>query len=146
MAPAKQTSPLESATIPSTHLDMLQRPLIPHFATILPDGTPRTSPAWFDYDGEFLRFTATKTHIVYTTVEANRNVAISIADPEVPMRYLEVRGVIERIEEDPEAKMLYVVGKKHGFEFPPQATYPANRVILYMRPTMTTSFNGSIKS
>ena len=142
MTAPKQTAPLESAAIPETHLDMLTRPLIPHLATILPDGTPRSSPAWFDYDGEFLKFTATKTHIVYTTIEANRNVAVSIADPEVSMRYLEVRGVVERIEDDPEAKLLYVVGKKHGVDFPPQTTYPVNRVILYLRPTMTTSFNG----
>lgn len=137
-----QTAPAESTTIPETHLDMLQRPLSPHLCTILPDGTPRTSPAWFHYDGEYLKFTATKTHIVYTTIAANPNVAVSLSDPEVSMRYLEVRGVIERIEEDPEASLLYVVGAKHGIEFPPPSGEPTNRVILYLKPTATTSYNG----
>jgi hypothetical protein len=142
MADQKQTAPLRSPVIPNTHLDMLTRPLIPHLATILPDGAPRSSPAWFVYDGEFLKISSTTTHIVYTTVAANPNVAISISDPDVSMRYLEIRGVIVRIEEDPEAKQLYVVGRKHGIEFPPQTSYPANRVILYFKPTSTTSFNG----
>ncbi|RXH54708.1 pyridoxamine 5'-phosphate oxidase-related, FMN-binding [Granulicella sibirica] len=116
---------------------------MPHLVTLLPDGTPRTSPAWFSYDGEFLKFTATTSHIVYTTIATNPHVAVSIADPQYGMRYLEIRGVIEKIEPDPEATLLYAVGKKHNYEFAPQAVLPAPRVILWMRPTATTSFNGS---
>lgn len=128
--------------IPDTHLDMFEKPLIPHLTTLLEDGSPRCSPLWCDFDGEFLRFTNETTHIVYQTVIKRPEVCVSIADPAVMMRYLEVRGVIEKIEPDPTASLLYSLGERMGCAFPKPLPTAADRVILYMRPTSTTSYNG----
>lgn len=134
--------PLELDHIPDSHLDMFERPLIPHLTTLLPDGSPRVSPLWCDYDGTHVRFTNETTHIVCKTVSANPHVAVSIADPDKAMRYLEVRGVIEKIEPDPEASLLYKLGDKMGMQFARPLPTAADRVILYLRPTATTSFPG----
>ncbi|RXH54714.1 pyridoxamine 5'-phosphate oxidase family protein [Granulicella sibirica] len=135
---------IEQALIPETHLDMFEGSLIPHLTTLFEDGSPRCAPLWCDFDGEYLRFTNTTNHIVYQTITKRPQVVVTIADPSISMRYLEVRGVLEKVEEDPQALHLaYLAAKRGAGPFPTPAA-PTNRVILYIRPTWTTSFAGVI--
>ncbi|HEU5087761.1 MAG TPA: pyridoxamine 5'-phosphate oxidase family protein, partial [Roseiflexaceae bacterium] len=36
--------------IPSTHADLLERPIVGVLATTLPDDTPQATPVWFHYE------------------------------------------------------------------------------------------------
>lgn len=83
--------------------DLLTRPLYGHLATS-PDGTVQVNPMGFEWDGERIRFTHTDQRQKYRNIAHNPAVAMSIIDPDNPYRYLEVRGVVEDIERDPEAK------------------------------------------
>ncbi len=41
--------------IPDAFLDLFERPILAHLATLMPDGTPQVTPIWLDYDGQYLR-------------------------------------------------------------------------------------------
>src|SRR5688572_10224653 len=63
------------ARIPDDYLDLLERPLIGHLATVSPAGRPQANPMWFLWDGTHLRFTHTNTRRKFAQLKTNPNVA-----------------------------------------------------------------------
>jgi PPOX class probable F420-dependent enzyme len=118
---------------PETHADLLDRPTFAHLATVRPDGSPQSSVMWFDWDGERIRMTHTKTRQKFRNLGAEPRVALSIVDPENAYRFLEVRGVVESIEDDDaEASFYKSLQRRYGMEYPvPDANV---RVIITIRP------------
>lgn len=125
--------------IPESHLDLLQRPLIANLATIGPDGAPQVQPIWMIWDGEFLRFTTTKTRQKHKNVVADPRVAVSIYDPEATHRYLEVRGVVAAIEPDTDGEFFDVLATRYGMEYEKPIGDRERRVVLVVRPVGVTS-------
>jgi PPOX class probable F420-dependent enzyme len=123
--------------IPESHVDLLERPLFAHLATIRPDGTPQVNPMWFSWDGEYLYFTNTSTRHKHRNVTANPVVAISINDSENPYRYIEVRGSVERIESDENGKFFLELANRYGMKFDGQPADAEHRVVYVIRPTAT---------
>lgn len=122
-------------SIPEDMLDLLERPLYGHLATVRPDGIPQVNPMWFEWDGEVLRFTHTTQRQKYRNLKANPAVAISVIDPDNPYRYLEVRGIVEDEVPDPEATFYLHLNDRYDGPLtgtPADAPY---RVIFVVRPT-----------
>jgi PPOX class probable F420-dependent enzyme len=80
---------------------ILQSKSFAHLATTGPHGEPQSSPMWFVWDGEHIKFTHTTERQKYRNIKRDPRVAISITDPDDSYIYAEFRGVVERIEEDP---------------------------------------------
>ena len=125
-------------TVPATHADLLQRPLYGHLATIRPDGTPQVNPMWFSWDGEFLYFTNTTVRQKYKNVTAHPEVAISVNDPDHPYRYLEVRGVVERIDDDSRGELFAALADRYGLQMDGPPGDVEHRVVYVVRPTATS--------
>ncbi|MEW9554372.1 PPOX class F420-dependent oxidoreductase [Nonomuraea sp. NPDC050783] len=125
--------------IPESHLDLLERPLFAHLATVGGSGGPNVNPVWTVWDGEFLRFTTTTDRRKYRNVMADPHVAVSINDPERPYRYLEVRGVVERIEADPAGDFFDVLARRYGLEYDRPVGDAERRVVIVVKPTHATS-------
>ncbi|MFI6318418.1 PPOX class F420-dependent oxidoreductase [Nonomuraea sp. NPDC050556] len=125
--------------IPESHLDLLTRPLFAHLTTLMPDGTPQVTPVWTIWDGEFLRFTTTTDRQKGRNAASRPNVAISINDPAQPYRYLEVRGVVERMDPDPEGAFFDVLAKRYDLDYQAPVGDKDRRVVIVMRPTRCTS-------
>jgi PPOX class probable F420-dependent enzyme len=89
------------AVIPDKFKDLLQSKALAHVATIGPHGEPQSNPVWFGWDGEHILFSQTKKRQKYRNLLRNPYIALSIVDPNNPYRYLEVRGKVIRIDEDP---------------------------------------------
>jgi PPOX class probable F420-dependent enzyme len=122
--------------VPAEVRDLLERPIFANLATVREDGTPQVNPMWFAWDGEFIRFTHTSFRRKYRNIKANPAVAISIVDPDNPYRYVEVRGVIERIDPDPTGAFFTELNKRYDGPFGPNdPTDAADRVIFVVRPT-----------
>jgi PPOX class probable F420-dependent enzyme len=105
------------AAVPDAYADLLERLLYAHLATTRSDGTVQVNPMWFDWDGERLRFTVTTKRQKYRNVKSHPQVARSIADPDNPYRYLEVRGAVEEIEPDPAAGFFMHLNNRYGLPF-----------------------------
>src|SRR6266487_3470998 len=73
----------EQATVPASHQDLVDRPLIAHFATVRSDGSVQSNPMWFAWDGSRIRLTHTRTRKKFQNVSAEPRVALSIVDPDV---------------------------------------------------------------
>jgi PPOX class probable F420-dependent enzyme len=120
--------------LPESHADLLDKPTFAHLATIRPDGSPQSSVMWFAWDGDRIRMTHTKTRQKFRNLENEPRVALSIADPADSYRFLEVRGVIESVEDDDaEASFYQSLQRRYDNVYPiPDADV---RVIFTIRPT-----------
>ena len=121
--------------IPDGYEDLLTRPLYGHLATTRPDGSPQVNPMWFEWDGERLRFTHTTKRQKYRNIISHPHVAMSVFDPDDPLKYLEIRGEVEEIVPDPTARFfLHLNDRYDGPLTSPQPDAP-DRVIVVVRPT-----------
>lgn len=125
--------------IPETHKDLLNSTALANVATIGPKGEPQVNPVWFDWDGEYLRFSQTKTRQKLRNLQRDPRIAISLTDPQNPYHYLEIRGVVEKVEEDPNLDFINAMAKKYmGKEKYPWHRPGEERVVVYVKPQHTT--------
>jgi PPOX class probable F420-dependent enzyme len=125
--------------IPESHVDLLDGPSFAHVATIGPDGAPQSSPVWIDWDGDHVKFSQTTTRQKYRNLRRDPRVAMSMIDPENPYRYLEVRGRVARIEDDPDKAFIDRLAKKYlGLDTYPNHQPGEERVIVYVEPERTS--------
>ena len=129
----------QDGNIPDGYRDLLETTALAHVATIGPDGEPQNNPVWFDWDGEQVKFSQTKTRQKYKNVGREPRLALSIVDPENPYRYLEVRGEVVRVEEDPKNDFINAMAKKYlGVDEYPYHQPGDERIVLYIQPEHTT--------
>jgi PPOX class probable F420-dependent enzyme len=125
--------------IPKSHEDLLTSTALAHVATLGPNGEPQNNPVWFGWDGEYVKFSQTKTRQKYKNLNRDPRLALSIVDPENPLRYLEIRGVVDRIEEDPDLDFINSMSKKYlGKDKYPNHRPGDERVVVFVRPEHTT--------
>lgn len=125
--------------IPTSHRDLLESEALAHVATIGPKGEPESSPVWFGWDGTYVRFSLTKTRQKYRNLQREPRIALSIVDPANPYRYLEIRGTVARIDEDPNLAFINSMAQKYL----KQEKYPWHRpgderVVVVVEPQHTT--------
>ena len=89
-----------AATIPEDFRDLFTKRAFAHLGTVMPDGGPQVTPVWCDYDGTHIRVNTARGRIKDRNMRDNRKVAITIADPENPYRYVAVRGEVEEVTEE----------------------------------------------
>jgi PPOX class probable F420-dependent enzyme len=88
--------------IPDSHLRLLQDPVYPTLATIMPDGQPQAHPVWCDYDGRYVRVNTAKGRQKDENLVRNPHATLLLLDPEDPYFWMEIRGeVAERVEGGP---------------------------------------------
>ncbi len=125
--------------IPEGYKDLLESTALVHVATIGPNGEPQNTPVWFDWDGEHLRFSQTKGRQKYRNVNREPRIALSLVDPENPYRYIEIRGEVVRIDEDPNFDFINAMSKKYlGLDDYPNHQPGDVRVVVYVTPQHTT--------
>jgi PPOX class probable F420-dependent enzyme len=130
------TQALPAATPPASHVDLLERPLFAHFATVAADGSPRVNVMWFlwDADAGVLKLTHTNQRHNFRYLQNNPSVALSIADPDDQYRFLQVRGVVDHVEADPTGAFYNTLQQRyrgHTSEVKDRDV----RVIFTIRPT-----------
>jgi len=121
---------------PDSHLDLLERPLFAHLATVGSDGAPRSNPMWFVYDKESnrVRLTHTKTRHNHGYLKEEPRVALSITDPDDEYRYIQLRGEVEKEEDDPEGEFYQLLQQRYR-GYTTEVRDKAVRVIYTIRPT-----------
>ncbi len=125
--------------IPEGYRDLMESTALAHVATIGPSGEPQCNPVWFDWDGEHVKFSQTKARQKFRNLKRNPRVAFSIVDPENPYRYLEVRGEVARVEEDPKLNSISAMAKKYiGVDKYPYHQPGDERVVIFVEPGHTT--------
>ena len=122
--------------LPESHADLLSRPLFAHLATVRPDGAPLVNPMWFLWDADrgVVKLTHTKRRSNYNFFQSEPRVALDISDPDDPYRYLQIRGVVEAIEDDPTGAFYKVLQLRYRGTVG-EVSDRAYRVVVTIRPT-----------
>jgi len=120
---------------PESHLDLLERPLFAHLATVTAAGAPLVNPMWFLWDAEagLVRLTHTNQRHNYRYLQREPRVALSIVEPGREYRYLQVRGVVESIEPDPTGRFFQVLQQRYYGRVSEVADRDV-RVVISIRP------------
>ena len=121
-----------SSHVPDHLLHLLAEPNFGSLATVRPDNTAQVNPMWFEFDGEHLLFTHTTKRAKFRNLQKNPSMALAVFDPKHPLRYIEVRGALTEVRDDPTGAFYVRLGKRYGNatqEAPPDK---ADRVILVM--------------
>jgi PPOX class probable F420-dependent enzyme len=123
------------ATIPASHADILTKPAFANLATLNRDGSPQVTPVWVDFDGTNLIINTARGRVKAKNLAREPRVAVSIADPENPYRYLSVQGrVIEMTENGGDAHIDKMAKKYLGKETYPYRAPGEVRVIVKIAP------------
>jgi PPOX class probable F420-dependent enzyme len=121
--------------IPEEFKDLFGKVAYANIATMMPDGTPQVTPVWFDYDGNHLRVNSAKGRVKDKNMRRNKNVALSIQDPDNAYRYLAVRGKVDDITEEGADAHIDSLAKKYlGKDKYPFRGPGEVRVIYKIRP------------
>jgi PPOX class probable F420-dependent enzyme len=127
---------------PESHLDLLERPLFAHLATLRPDGSPQSSVMWFDWDGQRVRFSHTSTRQKYRNLLRDGRVSFHLQDPDNGYRTLEVRGTVISMDPDPDAVFYRSLQRRYGFEVP---VFDADvRVVIVVEPSRFVAVDGGL--
>ncbi|MEA1902703.1 MAG: PPOX class F420-dependent oxidoreductase [Actinomycetota bacterium] len=127
--------------IPDSHADLLDwdTKALAHVATVGPEGEPHSSPVWFDWDGEHIKFSLTTTRQKYRNLNQDKRISVSIVDPSNAYRYIEVRGELADVEPDPDIDFISRMAKKYlDKDRYPWHQEGDERVIMKVRPVKTS--------
>jgi PPOX class probable F420-dependent enzyme len=64
------------------------------------DGSPQVTPVWFNTDGTHILVNSAQGRAKDKNMRARSQVALAIADPRNPYRYLQIRGRVVVITEE----------------------------------------------
>ncbi len=82
----------DDVVVPSSHVDLLTRPIVGVFTTMLPDGQPQSSLVWVDYDGTCALVNTTLERRKGRNLVANPKVSLLVVDPLDTTRFVQIRG------------------------------------------------------
>ena len=79
----------------------------------MPDGSPHTTPVWVDYQNGEIWVNSAVGRQKDKDVRRDPRVALSIADPDNPYRYVGVRGRVREITQDGADAHIDSMAKKY---------------------------------
>lgn len=121
--------------IPDGTKDILNKPGYAHLATLMKDGSPQVTPVWYDFDGTHIRINTAKGRLKDKNMRRDKQVAVSIQDPDNPYRYLAIRGDVDEITENGADAHIDSLAKKYlGKDRYPFRAPGEVRVIYKIRP------------
>lgn len=93
-------------TIPDSHQDLLLLPLHVSFITLMSDGTPQASIVWRLWDDPSILVSSPQASQKTRNVTRDPRVTFLMVDPLNAYRYLEIRGVVQQIHDDPDCAFI----------------------------------------
>jgi PPOX class probable F420-dependent enzyme len=92
---------------------LIDRANFAHLATLMPDGTPQSTPVWLGREGEHLVICTSDGSLKARNTRRDPRLALSIVDFDNPYEEVQIRGrVIER-RPDPELKVMDPISHKY---------------------------------
>ncbi len=124
--------------IPESYQDLLlnEKKAIVYLATLMQDGSPQVTPVWFNVEGDYILINSASGRVKDKNMRTRPQVALVIADPANPYRYLQIRGqVVEFTTEGAEEHIDTLNLKYHGTPQYPAHNPAQPRIIYKILPT-----------
>jgi PPOX class probable F420-dependent enzyme len=134
-------------TIPDSHRDLIDGPIMVTFTTIMPDGQPQSTIVWCNSDDEHVLVNSVAGRRKDKNIRRDPRITLMALDPNNPYRWIEVRGVVDEITEEgavahiDELSRLYE--NKPGFfghVAPAERANLETRIIFKIRPVRVQAF------
>jgi PPOX class probable F420-dependent enzyme len=90
-----------TASLPATHLDLLQRPLPTVLTTQMPDGRLQASVVWCDLDGNDVLINTMREFQKARNLRTRPHATVLITEPDDPTRWIEARARVVPDGRDP---------------------------------------------
>lgn len=119
--------------IPKSFQDLLkdETRAFAFLATVMKDGSPQVTPVWFNTDGEFILINSAKGRSKDRNMRRNPHVALAIADPSNPYRYMQLRGTIVAITEQGADEHIDALAGKYTGNFHYAGRSPGEQRVMY---------------
>ena len=131
-----------SVTIPESHRDLIDGPVLVTVATIMPDGLPQLSVIWCSSDDDFVLINTVRGRQKAKNIARDPRVTILAIDPDDPYRFLEIRGAVESVTEEGAVEHIGDLARLYtdhpgyyGHFAPAERRHEETRVICRVRPT-----------
>lgn len=121
--------------LPETHQDLIKDDVraYAYLATSMADGSPQVTPVWFSADGEYILVNSAAGRVKDMNMRARPRVALVIADPRDPYRYVQLRGRVVQVTEEGALAHINALSLKYdGKRWVPRAG--ETRVIYKIAP------------
>ena len=124
-----------SAEIPEQYKDLFDKKAFASLATVMPNGQPKVTPVWCDFDGSHVIVNSAKGRRKDRNMRSDPRVSLAISDPDNPYRYLEIRGTVVRITEEGADDHIDSMAKKYmGLDKYPYRQPGEVRVVYKIEP------------
>jgi PPOX class probable F420-dependent enzyme len=98
---------------------LIDRPNFVHLATLMPDGSPSSTPVWVGREGDRLLICTSEGSLKARNTQRDPRVALSIVDFHDPYMEAQLRGRVVERRPDPELKIMDPISQKYiGKPFP----------------------------
>ena len=115
--------------------DIFDKKAFAYIATVGADGAPQVTPVWTEFDGTHIVFNTARGRVKDKRLGKNPQVAVAVADPDNPYRYVQVRGrVVEMTENGADAHIDKLAKKYMGVDRYPGRKPGEVRVIVKVLP------------
>jgi PPOX class probable F420-dependent enzyme len=133
---AQQAQPV----VPENFQDILASTTVAHVATLGRGGEPQSTPVWFIWDGQQLKFSLTTTRQKYRNLRRDPRIAVSLVDTRTLNRSLEIRGVA-RLEQDQDLSFTDALAQKYlGLDKFPYHQPGDKRIVVIVEPQHITTY------
>ncbi len=136
-----------STTIPESHRDLIDGPILITFTTIMPDNQPHSTIVWCNSDEEYVLVNSVVGRVKDKNIRRDPRITLLALDPNDAYRWIEVQGEVEEIEEegavdhiDELARLYMKTPSYYGHVTPAEQAPKETRVIYKIRPTKVLAF------
>jgi PPOX class probable F420-dependent enzyme len=99
--------------LPENLISLLHKPSTCYIATTMADGSPQLTQTWVDTDGEHILINTVQGFQKVRNVERDPRVAVTVADPDNPRRYVAVRGRVVGVTAEGGAEHIEKLAQKY---------------------------------
>jgi len=108
---------------------LLSRPNFAHLATLLPDGSPNTTPVWIGVRGDQIVIGTGETSLKVRNLRRDPRLSLSVVDFHDPYEEVQIRGRVVEFRDDSKFEIMDEISHKYtGKPFP--FRNPEGRVAL----------------
>jgi PPOX class probable F420-dependent enzyme len=126
--------------VPEAFLDLLEQPAIAMFSCIGPNGEPQCTPVWYRWEDDQILVSLLRSRQKFRNIQREPRLALTILDPMRSYRYLEVRGVVASVVDDPDYAFVNAMAHRYmGVDSYPMTQPGDERVIVRIDPVHCTT-------
>jgi PPOX class probable F420-dependent enzyme len=116
-------------------IELIERPVVAHLATVDAKGRPQLTPLWIDHDGNDILVNTAAGRAKEVNMRRNPSVAISMYPPEDPYTVLAIQGTVVEMTTEGADAHIDALAKKYLNQDTYQMRQPGEvRVKVRIRP------------